>query len=411
MFSNSLPCTTFNSSKQQKITVPALLPASVPAKGGGWQEGDNGISCPPQVVNRSFDALIINYHINYLRTVSLWTRLAARKELLLSTTDNEFDFDFMQTNDEFGFSLQRMGKKFFPYRLRSGDITLCLSPREPENKIPNMSLEIGSLTCQGDLDFFFLRFKRFLRMLGCKVVSEVVGHVDICADIAYAIGDADIIDLSKQISRTEKTALYYSHKKFSGSHIGTGVISCRIYDKIREMDDKQANEKIIFFHEKWYSSGVPYNDVTRVEFQLRREFLKEIEITDFKSLVSKTNEIWAYCTEKWLRYTSQSIDRLNKNHKQSPVSEFWKIVQSAFFTAQPVKRDKVVNTCNMEALGKQIRGCMTTILASAGFDRSDFYGMIGTVRDFITQCMGEYLVSPAFAVKFDARQERYSSAF
>ncbi len=407
---NSLPCTSSPKKSKQKIQIPDLSGRAAERleRSGSTAEGGNHISCPPQVANRSFDALEINYKIDYLRTVRLWERLDAKKFALLSGIEQEVAFEFMQTNDDFGFSLQRQGKKFFPYMLRSGDIFLALSSRSHESNMPNMSLKIGSLTCQGDLDNFFLNFHHFLRMLGCKVASCTVSRVDICADIAISIKKAGLQDLSKQVCRSGKTALYFSQKEFSGTHIGTGSISCRVYDKIKEMDDKQDMVKKVFFHGKWGQSGLNYTDITRVEFQLRRDFLKEIKVNTYKDLVSRVNEIWAYCTENWLRYTTQSIDRKNKHQSnQTLVSEFWQIVQRAFDKAAPVVREKVQNYCNMEALGKQIRGCMTSIMASVGFDKNDYFGMIFTCRKFITEAMEDYLLSPEFDSRFTARQKRY----
>jgi hypothetical protein len=413
--------TSFSSQIQTKNTLPLLSAPVVSGAGerlertgedtaGAESTGGTHISCPPLVVNRAFDTLEINYKIDYLRSVGLFTNLESKKFALLSGMENEIAFKFFST-DDYSFSLQRSGKKYFPFCVRSGDIFLFLSPRSPESPVPNMSLKIGSLTCQGDLDQFFLYFHRFLRLLGCKVVEEIVSRFDICTDIAQKISESGVDDLSKQICRSERSALYFSRKEFTGISIGKGAISCRIYDKIREMKDKQDSVKTAFFYEKWADSGDQFTDITRVEFQLRREFLKEIGVTDYKSLVSVTHNIWTYCTEKWLRYASRSVDRLNKNHSQSGISDFWAIVQGSFDGSVSVTRKRVVNTCNIEALGKQIRGCMTTILASVGFESFDFWGMMETTNKFINGAMSSYLCSPEFVQRFEARQKRYVPVF
>jgi len=367
---------------------------------------DNHISCPSQVVNRSFDTLEINYKVNYLRVGNLFARLYARKELLLTTTESSLSFQFFK-DDEFNFTIERTGKKFFPYCLRSGDIFVYMANRSCDSNIPNFSLKIGSITCNSDLENFFQKFREFFIRIGAVVESSTLSRVDICIDMIANIKFSGIEKLDTQISRSEKTSLHYSHKKLSGVSIGTGDISCRIYDKIQEMADKQDAVKTRFFLEKW--QYVTENDhVTRCEFQLRRPALKEMQIDTFEQIKEKVDEVWSYLTRSWLRYASQSIDRKNKNQGQAKTSIFWNVVQSAFLLTMPITRVQVINFCNIEALGKQIRGCMTTILASVGFDKFSYWQMLDVSRQFVSSAMAEYMVDPVFFERFEARQARWA---
>jgi len=399
--------------KSNKQVVSILSATARPDSGGvigGHSTEGHHISCPSVIVNRSFDTLEISYKIDYLRCAHVWQNLESRKNLLLDSSMQSLSFSFFP-GDDYGFELQRTGKKFFPYCLRSGDVFLYLSPRSSDSHLPNMGLKIGSITCNSDLENFFKSFRRFLLLLGCEIKQEILSRVDICVDILCDIKKTGVHILDTQICRSEKTSLHYSHKKLTGVSIGRGDVSCRIYDKIQEMKDSQDMVKYLFFFEKWGFQPSDTPSVTRVEFQLRRPFLKEISVSTFSDMKKNVDATWSYLSTSWLRYASRSIDRKNNNQKQASISPFWSVVQSTFLLTKNIIRKKVQNICNIEALSKQIRGCMTTILAASGFGDSDYFQMLGTTKQFISSMMAEYLVHPDFYIRFNARQKRFCPAF
>lgn len=389
---------------------PALACAAVPAKGVGTsQRGADPISCPPQLVNRSIDTLEINYKVKYFGVNDLWRNLYCKREVLRQSSKPEIEFSFTRS-DNYGFCLKRSGSKYFPYVLQSGDIFLSLANRETTSTIANLSLKIGSITCQGDLPQFFRMFRNFLWETGIQIVEEKISRVDFCADFAVSLASTHIEENDKQITRANHLNVYHERRKLTGATIGKGSILCRVYDKIQEMKNSQDAVKWLFFKDKWDSSGVEYTDVTRVEFQLRRQYLKEISVDDFSQLITKTQSIWSYLTQDWLRLASRSVDRENRNQDKMPVSSFWLMVQSAYEKEISVVRQKVKNFCNIPALGKQIRGCMTSILASVGFMDVDYWGMMETSNRFFNEMMSEYLCDPEFLIKFRTKQNKFCPA-
>ena len=94
-----------------------------------------------------------------------------------------------------------------------------------------------------------------------------------------------------------------------GISIGKGNISARLYDKPLEI--KQQSKKY-WMYDVW---GINKNDlddnhkIIRVEFQLRRELIKDLGANYFEDLLKGYGKIWAYCTQKWLKFQDRLVVR------------------------------------------------------------------------------------------------------
>lgn len=92
----------------------------------------------------------------------------------------------------------------------------------------------------------------------------------------------------------------------------------RIYDKYREL--KARPQKMWETH--LWGEHKDCKTVTRVEFQLRRELLKQLGINTLDDLQSRIGEIWAYLTQMWFRLDTP----------------WWAAVQSAFKAPKAAER-------------------------------------------------------------------------
>ena len=92
----------------------------------------------------------------------------------------------------------------------------------------------------------------------------------------------------------------------------------RIYDKCREL--KARPQKMWETH--LWGEHKDCKTVTRVEFQLRREMLKQLDINTLDDLQSRIGEIWAYLTQMWFRLDTP----------------WWAAVQSAFKAPKAAER-------------------------------------------------------------------------
>jgi hypothetical protein len=137
------------------------------------------------------------------------------------------------------------------------------------------------------------------------------------------------------------------------------------------MVKKQSTSKQEFFHEIWGHSAV---EVTRVEFQLRREILKEFQKEDKKSvdsiedLYGALGSLWDYSV-LWCKQARKEVDRENKNQSQIKLSDFWKVVIEIDFPSEnDFTRAKRPPSVDVKALIKQAAGCMMSAVASLGID-------------------------------------------
>jgi len=376
----------------------------------GEQEGMAPISFPSLVVNYAFDTLHINYQVVY-EDSAIFPKLKELKGIIQGGMESEKPVDFFRSG-LFTWNLQRTGNKFFPYLLKTGDLTLGFSTRSHESTIPNMCLMVGSLSCNQDLDSLLKQFKNWLKLLKVKIVIEKVSRFDLCADIRYCIRKSRTDKITRFITKATKTKLNHEHRKFTGIQIGTGDIVGRIYDKQVEMKGKGHHEKQVFFNTLWKTT---VNDsVTRVEFQARRKAVVEMlgDITTVKVLFEKKNEIWAYFTKTWLRHSQGFVDRDNKNQKRAKLSEFWKQVQSAIAAViPPIDRNRKQKHINIPALMRQVRGIMLSVSAGVGHHYSDQKGILNTIMDSIHTEICEFFPDPSFKHAFEAKQTRARVSF
>lgn len=155
-------------------------------------------------------------------------------------------------------------------------------------------------------------------------------------------------------------------KDLQTSYIGRfgSKIYARIYIKSAEIKISGKDYLESYWKEKGWQDG---DEVLRSEFSVSGDFLKEFWATDDNSQLwcnfrDNLNQIWTYCTQKWLRHTTAE----NSLNSRSPNSEYWDCVSSAF--------DKNSNFCRLplpaaptEILAAQLlaqaKGCLKTFAA------------------------------------------------
>ena len=346
------------------------------------------ISCAPQLVS-GFDTVQLSWALYIPQNIL--TELKATKEKIQSGEDAGALWRFGQTN-LFSFELSRVGVKLFPYVLRQGDLTLCLSSRSVDSQIPNASLSIGSISSNNNPGQLLVAIKKWLLNFGILVKKESVSRIDIYADFACDISKLHLANFNRMVSRVNNINLFTNNRRVSGIQVGKGSIVLRCYDKINEMKEKKATEKQAFFAELW--KGNPEH-ATRVEFQLRRDAIRDFlpESSKFADLSAKSAEIWRYLTDQWFRHVRKNVDRKNRNQSRVEVSPFWFCVQKAFdlfsVSAERIRKKKVFN---LKALIEQAGGIMVTIAAGLGFAFEDLADIYRAMDDTIGQQVEKILL-------------------
>ncbi|MFZ3138681.1 MAG: hypothetical protein WA126_14970 [Thermodesulfovibrionales bacterium] len=223
------------------------------------------------------------------------------------------------------------GKKPYTYVLLNDDFTLKLAQKISYDRFPEIFIELRS---------------QFLWRLGYKnaytfikewvstwaeIRSDVVSRADLSIDVK---GFPDI-RIENVVSRGRKGKsylqlipiqqgeMYHYGSKITGWVFGSGPLMIRIYDKLSE--SKKVHKE--WFQDLWKQGGWDgASDVTRVEIQIRREFLKDFNVTTFESFKEALGNILRYITQDWFTLRKSSGD---KNRSRWPVTPFWSEVQAS----------------------------------------------------------------------------------
>ena len=166
----------------------------------------------------------------------------------------------------------------------------------------------------------------------CKVVSMIgalsdppsVSRADLCVDFVtdYSI---DQIQNSEWVTKARRFDSHIDERRFSGLSIAAGSpLSARLYNKTLEM---KKNPRPYLEH-LWREAGWDgVSDVWRLEFQLRRQALRDLSVVRYSDLADSLAGIWEYCTHKWLRHTLPL--EADRNQSRWPLSPLWLLMQSA----------------------------------------------------------------------------------
>lgn len=126
---------------------------------------------------------------------------------------------------------------------------------------------------------------------------------------------------NKQIFHQE-TNLFYSGLKFTGFSIGKGAEMLRIYNKTFEIE-KNKNKAFIKYL-SWHLNPDFDNNKTvwRIEFQLRREKLKELYssfglVDSLESLLNSISSIWGYLINRFVlkNFTIKECQEIQSGYK------------------------------------------------------------------------------------------------
>lgn len=184
------------------------------------------------------------------------------------------------------------------------------------------------------------------------IVETKLSRVDLCVDVLMQEKrwNAELMDYA--VTRATDHAPYYRHKRLTGIRIGKGGISARLYDKPLEI--AQQSKKTWMF-DIWGIPEVPEGEkVIRIEFQMRREVLKELGLNKPRDLIEKSVNAWAYCTKDWLKFQ----DRPGFHHTQRSTFEWWEEIQDGFDgvqDAEPLVREKALNV-DIKKIVQQVNG-------------------------------------------------------
>ena len=223
------------------------------------------------------------------------------------------------------------GKKPYTYVLLNDDFTLKLAKEVLNGRFPEIFIELRSqFLWRLGYKHIYTFIKEWVSTWA-EIKSDVVSRADLSTDVKGfpSIQIKNIVSRARkdksylQLIPIQQGEIYYYGSKITGWVFGSGPLMMRIYDKL-------AESKIVhkeWFHDLWKQGGWDEeSDVTRVEIQMRRGFLKEFNVTTFENFEKSLGDIFRYITQDWFTLREPSGD---KNRSRWPVTPFWSEVQTS----------------------------------------------------------------------------------
>lgn len=152
---------------------------------------------------------------------------------------------------------------------------------------------------------------------------------------------------------------HFKFDKFTGFSVGKGKVSGRLYDKALEIE---AKSKKFWMFDIWGLTEIPdgYKAI-RVEFQLRREAIKDLGLNGPDDVMQFGANAWAYCSRHWLKFQ----DRPGAHHTQRKTFPWWRQVQEGYQgvqNAHPLIRAKALRTDKKQIM-QQAYGLLSSLTA------------------------------------------------
>lgn len=206
-----------------------------------------------------------------------------------------------------------------------------------------------------------LAILELLTRLGGHVEFEKLSRVDIALDIAevHVSEFFDPYSRGQVVSAARKDSVHRDDAKVTG--FSRGLSPCRVvfYDKLKEARqsfDGGILEGLI--QHRW---GCLPSSATRIEFCLRRDFLKQYGINSPEEYLAKRASLVQQLTDDWFRLTTEPVDRQNKHQSRAETSPLWTDVQQALLSwaGRPHGKLAKVDCSNADVskLMKQAMGC------------------------------------------------------
>ncbi len=274
----------------------------------------------PEVIASGIDSLNIGFNIGrWLVDESAFKLLEDGKN---SAGDKLFGGKGVTVNwNGREFNLLAKGTKGYEYVMHNNDFRIYIARNCQSVRIyPEVFVQLNSCYLWGKgYDRAHNELKSWLNKWA-MVEGEKVNRVDLCADLAMSL---PILDVKRDIvTRARKKTDYTEIEHYTnglhdtGYRLGSGNLLARIYDKGNEI---KYSEKL-WFPEIW-KNGVwnGESEVTRIEFQARRPFLKEYSVNSYEELIERLPDMWRYMTYDWLEI--KETNRRDSNHRRGKTSE------------------------------------------------------------------------------------------
>jgi len=357
----------------------------------------------PLVLASGLDSVVVAVSLRWPNDAT-FKRLAQLKQAAKEREDGEPFQVSIDENATARFVVKPNGKDGFEWLLTSGEMGIALGNWIEPKQRPSAMVDIRSEALwRFGADAAVARAVAILEAMGADVEAVKPSRLDLCTDVLLGEQDWHAGLDQHFVTRARGTNMYRKNRDLSGFSLGSGEVVARLYDKPREIREQSGKE---WMYPIWKLPAVPEGcRIIRVEFQVRRDALREFQLNAWDDVRGALPRLWAYCTRDWLRL---AVDP-QLHHTQQDLLAWWAPVQNGFAGAQgaePLVRELAVNT-DLRRLGAQAIGALSSIVAIKLADRDATEGVLLDPVGFLHSALSDARKhAPQDDAKFTRRIDR-----
>ncbi len=301
------------------------------------------------------------------------------------------------TIDDHPLMVMDKGRGRYAYVLTDGWYEIQISSNRSKS-LPTVYVKLSSDLLNGYGVYIAInQLRGLLKELLIGQAEDVVSRADIFVDFMTDV-DFDSIDSTLWIRKAVGFHTHRAGNTFTGFSIGLGGdISARLYNKTVEIEKSGKD----YLKSVWEKRGWDkLRCVWRLEFQLKRDVLKQFSVQKVSDFTECSNDLWRYCTNDWLRL---ALESKAKNKTRWETHPAWEAIQQVKFgngACTGVCRDvSKSRRPNEKALYLNSLGYLTDYAALKGFDTVNL--------DMLTSYLGDL---GEFFKEYTRRSKKYSGA-
>jgi hypothetical protein len=272
-----------------------------------------------KILRFGVDSLYLSYQGELYDRIDL--KLTNLKHLARSVNPEQQAKAQLKIGDHL-FEVKDKGTSMFAYVLEDNAFRIQLS--HPNKAVPMAYVKISSE---------YLNYKTpedaekhlydILNELGVLQSTANVSRIDLYVDFV-SHQDMEAWTREAWVTRAGSVNAYAIDRRFTGWAIGMGsVIAGRLYDKLFEIVKSNKGYLLPLWEMAGRLEGEP---VWRLEFEFKRDFLKQKGIIPLTESLFYLNGLWSYATTEWLKLTNPNKD--DETRARWPVHELWQQLSS-----------------------------------------------------------------------------------
>lgn len=306
-----------------------------------------------------FDTVDFGIYVNWNRWRKLERDLSDSKAKAIHSRDDACTIDLGIPN----MLCRATGKApMYAFGLATPRYKLWIAAREEPNTYPNAyASPSAQMLWEHGVESTVRIIRDDIEAIGGDVGRVQISRVDLCADFKLDRGLNEQWLEHHRVSRAKKVSRHLEGGTLQTFHVGKGKapVQLRIYDKTAEIE--HSNKP--WMRDYWPSDGK--SNVWRVEYQLRREILKQFGINTPNDLLSKAGGLWLNLTSAWFSLRLHD----NEHTSRRTLCQFWQAVQQAGEHLAPtveLQRFDTGKRIDLKRLLQQVLGYSKTFAAHRG---------------------------------------------